>query len=702
MNHSAKSNQMFQVTSFSEQFQKPYQANQVATFLKSLGHREIGGCTEIRIILSNPRLKNRYVGKTVSGYYTNYDQAAKDISQYDQHGSVYCSLQPCDLTLIRRSKNHLTENAKDTTSDNQIITYKWILLDLDPIRPTQTSSSDQELQLSIDLLSRIDQELFSELGISIHHGLSGNGIHGLIPIETQLSVSKTSSLVKELLEMLAEKYSNDQVAVDTSVSNPSRITKVLGTKAIKGDDIEEAPHRRSLWLPSTDPSLPTFDIVELHKSIGSKLKPTFLTKQLESVPEEVELKDLLSQHNLIIAYSKEKEGEKYFTLEQCPFDSEHKKDSAVIQYKDGGIGFRCFHNSCSEKSWADVLSKLDITDLTNHQSSLCDSKLPIIVVNDRQLPAVSADVLKAISNLKPPTVFNMGNNLVRPIFNANQPPILQEYTRDSLKGEASRSANWVRQTGKGDKAVFPPNEVIADILARPSYPSLPLLNGVLLYPLIKQSGEITIVNGYDPETHYFHHLDQEWSEFSGEATLPEIEEAKSYLNEVLLDFRFKDLASRTNCLSLIISPFIKLLAEGSTPGFAISAPVSGTGKTLLAKSIATITLGSEPPLVPGVESEAEQRKQIGALLQTAPIHVLIDNIKNSLSSGSLAAVLTARYWQDRKLGSSTMLRLKSEAIWIFTGNNLQADPDLSRRLVVIELDTELENPETRTNISSKN
>ena len=66
------------------------------------------------------------------------------------------------------------------------------------------------------------------------------------------------------------------------------------------------------------------------------------------------------------------------------------------------------------------------------------------------------------------------------------------------------------------------------------------------------------------------------------------------------------------------------------------------------------------------------------------------------SNGSLAAVLTARYWQDRKLGSSTMLRLKSEAIWIFTGNNLQADPDLSRRLVVIELDTELENPETRT------
>ena len=132
MNHPTKSNNPLQITSFSEQFQNPYQANQVATFLKSLGHREIGGCTEIRIILNNPRLKNRYVGKTVSGYYTDYDKAAKDISQYDQHGSVYCSLQPCDQTLLRRSKNHLTENAQHTTNDSQIIAYKWILLDLDP------------------------------------------------------------------------------------------------------------------------------------------------------------------------------------------------------------------------------------------------------------------------------------------------------------------------------------------------------------------------------------------------------------------------------------------------------------------------------------------------------------------------------------------------------------------------------------------
>ena len=692
MNHFKKSNNPFQITSFAERFQDPYQANQVAAFLKNLGHREVGGCTEIRIILNNPRLNNRYVGKTVSGYYIDYDQAAKDIEHYDRHGSVYCTLQPCDQILLRRARNRLIENVQDTTSDNQIITYKWILLDLDPIRPAQTSSSDQELQLSTDLLFRIDQELFSKLGVSIHRGLSGNGIHGLIPIKTQLSIGETHGLVKEILGMLAEKYSNDQIAVDTSVSNPSRITKVLGTKAIKGDDIEEAPHRRSIWLASIDTPLPIFDIVELHKSIGRKLKSTFLTKQLESVPEEVELKDFLSQHNLITAYVKEKEEGQYFTLEQCPFNSEHKKDSAVIQYKDGGIGFKCFHDSCSDKGWSDVASKLGIKEMTNKSAQVWDSKLPTIIVNNRPLPSVSADVLQAITNSKPPSLFHMGNDLVRVVVNANQHPILEEYNRDSLKGIMARSANFVRRTEKGDKAVFPSNEVAADILSLPCYPSLPTLKGILSYPLIKSNGQIVTMDGYDSETHYIHNHDQEWSSLADPVTPAEVKESKSNLAEVLHDFRFKDPASWANCLSLMLSPFIKLLVEGSTPGFAISAPIVGTGKTLLAKAIATITLGSEPPVVPEVESEAEQRKQIGALLQTAPIYVLIDNIKKPLSSSSLAAVLTTGYWQDRKLGSSTMLTLKSEAIWVFIGNNLQADPDLSRRLVMIQLNTAMERP----------
>ncbi|MEC9013143.1 MAG: hypothetical protein VYA78_01070 [Chloroflexota bacterium] len=266
---------------------------------------------------------------------------------------------------------------------------------------------------------------------------------------------------------------------------------------------------------------------------------------------------------------------------------------------------------------------------------------------------------------------------------------MEEYGRDSLKGAMARSANFVRQTAEGERAKFPPNEVAADILSLPSYPSVPPLKGILPFPLITPEGAIAGVDGYDKETHYIHSHRQQWSGLSIEATSSEVEAAKVHLAEVVQDFRFKDPSSRANSLALMITPFTKLLIEGAIPGFAISAPVVGTGKTLLAKATALISLAYEPSVVPEVENEAEQRKQI---VQTAPIYVLIDNIKKPLSSSSLAAVPTAKHWQDRKLGGSTMLSLKSEAIWVFIGNNLQADPDLSRRLVMVELDTEVERP----------
>lgn len=48
------------------------------------------------------------------------------------------------------------------------------------------------------------------------------------------------------------------------------------------------------------------------------------------------------------------DGMKYI-LDKCPFDSNHKgKDACIFQSRSGAIGFHCFHNSCSDKTWHDV------------------------------------------------------------------------------------------------------------------------------------------------------------------------------------------------------------------------------------------------------------------------------------------------------------------------------------------------------------
>ena len=72
-------NSLLNISHYSAQFKESYQPQPVEAFLQRLGHQQMDSCTEIRIITLNSRLKGKYVGKTISGYYTDYQAAARDI-----------------------------------------------------------------------------------------------------------------------------------------------------------------------------------------------------------------------------------------------------------------------------------------------------------------------------------------------------------------------------------------------------------------------------------------------------------------------------------------------------------------------------------------------------------------------------------------------------------------------------------------------
>jgi hypothetical protein len=53
------------------------------------------------------------------------------------------------------------------------------------------------------------------------------------------------------------------------------------------------------------------------------------------------------------------DGSIKYVLEHCPFDIQHRApDAAIFQNAEGAIGFKCFHNSCADKKWADVRVQL--------------------------------------------------------------------------------------------------------------------------------------------------------------------------------------------------------------------------------------------------------------------------------------------------------------------------------------------------------
>src|SRR4051812_34081308 len=146
---------------------------------------------------------------------------------------------------------------------------------------------------------------------------------------------------------------------------------------------------------------------------------------------------------------------------------------------------------------------------------------------------------------------------------------------------------------------------------------------------------------------------------------------------------------------MVLLPFVRLLIAGPTPDHHFQASTEGTGKSLLAKLCCVPYLGHLPETRPPKDDDAEWRKSITAALMSGAAYVFFDNLRNpqgwdgqlrDIESPSLAAAWTAYpHWTDRVLGSSREVKLRAQATWMSTGNNVSFHRELTRRLVNIEL-----------------
>jgi hypothetical protein len=76
--------------------------------------------------------------------------------------------------------------------------------------------------------------------------------------------------------------------------------------------------------------------------------------------------------------------------------------------------------------------------------------------------------------------------------------------------------------------------------------------------------------------------------------------------------------------------------------------------------------------------------------------VVLDNVTGHVDSPALAAALTATEWRDRYLGRNQTVTAPLTTMWILTANNPTFSSDIARRLLAIDLDSKLEDPESRT------
>lgn len=129
-------------------------------------------------------------------------------------------------------------------ADGDIVKRRWVMLDFDPVRPSNTSSTEEQLEKAKQVAQRVWDFLFYNGFYDYVGCLSGNGYHIMLPCDMVVN-EQTDRLVKDFIKVISMLFSTQDVEIDVAVSNRSRLTKLYGTLAMKGENSELTPHRLS-------------------------------------------------------------------------------------------------------------------------------------------------------------------------------------------------------------------------------------------------------------------------------------------------------------------------------------------------------------------------------------------------------------------------------------------------------------------------
>ena len=311
----------------------------------------------------------------LSGYFRDAETLLKNFDNIEIRGrNVYITLGEVKEECFARSQSEHFERNTSTTSDPEIARYRWLFIDLDPVRAAGISSSETELKAAEELCEKVKGYLH---GLGFHDpviALSGNGYHLLYRIDVPNN-AECRALVEKCLKNLSALFDTDLVKIDTTNSNPSRICKLHGTLAQKGTSTARRPHRMSKLI--TVPGDVKINNKDLLAILAGELPDEPVTPSRKTNAYQTQQFDLIDfLHRNGITYT-EDDGDrsKIFKLDECPFDHNHRNgDAKIFWYQDGAIAFKCHHNSCRQYRWQDVRLKFD-PDAYDHDYTQDDERI---------------------------------------------------------------------------------------------------------------------------------------------------------------------------------------------------------------------------------------------------------------------------------------------------------------------------------------
>lgn len=302
--------------------------------------------------------------KSVSGFVDN----AKDYATFMvamtnvKCGGVYFTPNLVDPALIARAANRMKAGQKNLlTGDKNIVQIRYVLIDLDPVRPSGISSTEVELGQAVERQGAMMEYIKQDFGNFNHTlGQSGNGCHIMLRLRPQPNTPDAVNIIQDILAVLAAKFSDSAVDIDLTVFNPSRIWRCPGTMNRKGDHTTERPHR---WARvDFDDSIPDKPYSLQSLKMIARMSPKFDETRSRSPrpppPEyqppkpagdgpRLDLAKFMQHYSPDYFLDRDKNGKELYKFKECPQNPDHTDFKCWVGQMDNGALYHGSHHKGS-------------------------------------------------------------------------------------------------------------------------------------------------------------------------------------------------------------------------------------------------------------------------------------------------------------------------------------------------------------------
>lgn len=348
----------------------------------------------------------------------------------------------------------------------------------------------------------------------------------------------------------------------------------------------------------------------------------------------------------------------------------------------------------------------EVLPLAATRPSIHRNKRPVLQYVESELPVIVTLACQAAFDAGAP-IYARGTSLVRPVHvttttHANGvtrvegATVLVPVDKAALVDILTTLIEWKKWDARKDdlKLIACPSIVAETILSRRGDWPFPQLRAIVSAPTLRPDGTILNAKGFDVATGILFASELEWPEISDRPSRHDAEAALATLRDLVASFPFVAGADRSAALAMILTALVRPCLP-TAPLFGVSAPTPGTGKSKLVDIAAILATGQAAAVLSAPREEAELQKCVGSVLMTGDAFITLDNIEYPLRSEFLCQVLTQGAVAVRVLGESRTMKLPTGSTFCATGNSLRFAGDLTRRVVLINLDAHLERPEDR-------